>query len=890
MMRYRLKIITLFILLFFTCSLFGQNGTSVIHMPGFFSPLVLRYKNDIRVDNNGRVWIALRDNGIIKWDGTSWSFYDLNSGLPDYNIRCITFTPDGRTWAGTDTGGVAVFNGLNWTTYNTYNSALPSGKIFCLHENGNDIWAGTDKGLALLSGNTWTVYNRQNSGLPGDSVYSIDINLNGDVVAATNRGLVTFDGSSWSNYWQGATVTSGVSFIYIHNDGTQWTNSNGKIWTNKFGNWDTLAAHLKLPAIKWINPKMIGEGLSGGVAFITVNGQMNEVLNDRVLTYYPYGVVNNGSAGLSYFTKAQSGNSLWIINSHFSTTSPNIDLLEFNPQNYSGNGLGLTGDNCKLLDVNNIETIILNIGDNFWDTENTGYYRVPKSTQNRTIFCQGTWMGGLDSGNILHQAAMTYRQSKQDFYPGPIDINTQQTDSLTSYRFDRIWKLDKYQISVFQWQFAQGNVQSGLYTPPSDLTDWPAKGNYNISNDLAPFVDVNQNGIYDPLTGGDYPVIKGDQELFCVYNDIFGPHTETGSKKLGVEIQFRAYAFLCNNVNDSDRVINYTTFYEYNIINRSDTAYHDFYFGSMYDTDLGDYTDDYAGSVPQSNAVFTFNGDNFDATANGIPGYGNYPPVQSFVILDGPFAEPNDSIDNNNNGTVDEPGEKSLLTNSMSWSFNATSFSGYPQNEMHFYNYLRSIWKDNTHLTYSGNGHGGNQNVNHIFNGLPYDTAAWSEITEGITPFDRVLLMGSGPMNIAPGDTLHYTIGAITSSDSSLTWNDTAYYQMFLNDIAKTQSWYDNQSMPSCMPLYDNINSLESPDLNLFVFPNPANEKITVRTNNFSNDAVIEIFDLNGKRMFAGVWNLSDSMTIPVTQFPSGLYMIRISDGKISATKKFIKY
>src|ERR1044072_2322203 len=109
---------------------------------------------------------------------------------------------------------------------------------------------------------------------------------------------------------------------------------------------------------------------------------------------------------------------------------------------------------------------------------------------------------------------MTSRQNEVYFFPGPIDAQTGTADSTSAYHFDRLWKADQYQISEFQYQFAQGNVQSGNFIPATDIMDWPAIGNMGITHPLAPFVDVNSNGIYDPLTGGDYPLISGDQEIY----------------------------------------------------------------------------------------------------------------------------------------------------------------------------------------------------------------------------------------------------------------------------------------------------------------------------------------------------------------------------------------
>jgi len=126
---------------------------------------------------------------------------------------------------------------------------------------------------------------------------------------------------------------------------------------------------------------------------------------------------------------------------------------------------------------------------------------------------------------------------------------------------------------------------------------------------------------------------------------------------LKVEIHASAYAFTCPSIADSLKAINYTTFYSYKIINRSTNAYDSVYVGSWVDYDLGNANDDFPESYPSGNAGVVYNGDYQDETNTG---YGWKPPTISQVILNGPIAAPNDNIDNDNDSTVDEAGEKNF--------------------------------------------------------------------------------------------------------------------------------------------------------------------------------------------------------------------------------------
>ncbi|HXC03219.1 MAG TPA: hypothetical protein VNZ86_00630, partial [Bacteroidia bacterium] len=416
-------------------------------------------------------------------------------------------------------------------------------------------------------------------------------------------------------------------------------------------------------------------------------------------------------------------------------------LCSFDITHYSEAFQNIDFDNEQSLDVNEVVAPVRVRGDMHWDGISAGY-EVPKGSGKFADFAASLWIGGLDQGGTLHEAAMTYRQSGIDYWPGPLDTISGTTDSVKAGAYDRVWKVDRFKIAEFQLKFSQGNVQNGTYIPQDGITNWPAKGNGNFTRNLAPFVDVNHNGIYDPLIGGDYPIIQGDQEIYRIFNDQLAPHTETQGVALQVEVHAIAYAYACPAIADSDKVLNYTTFYHYDIFNRSANNYTKVYLGGWQDVDLGNYSDDFVGCNPHGNFGYVYNGALCDGT--GAKGeYGCKPPMMSTVILNGPPAVPGDGIDNNNNGVVDEPGELNLMTgfhyyNNDFGAIGNPGFSNASPNPQHrpwdYYNYLIGKWKDSTFVTYGGIGYGGVTPTRFMYPGLPTDTTAWSELADHNTP------------------------------------------------------------------------------------------------------------------------------------------------------------
>lgn len=283
----------------------------------------------------------------------------------------------------------------------------------------------------------------------------------------------------------------------------------------------------------------------------------------------------------------------------------------------------LNSQNSAYLEINEVKALINNYNTMHWDLFGTGDagYEVPKGMGTNASFATSFWLGGLDVGNQLHLAAQTYRQSGDDFWAGPLDTISGSTNSTTIAQYNRIWKLNKSDINAFITNYANGSISSGSYTPLADLLNWPANGNGANSRKLAPYVDVNNNGIYDPMNGGDYPKIKGDQAIYYIFNDKGGVHQNTGGIPLGVEVHAMAYAYGPGPETSYFPQLAYTTFYNYRIVNRSNMDYHNMYLSIWTDVDIGYYGDDYIGCNVTGNYGYAINGDSIDGTMGTTTGY-----------------------------------------------------------------------------------------------------------------------------------------------------------------------------------------------------------------------------------------------------------------------------
>jgi hypothetical protein len=362
-----------------------------------------------------------------------------------------------------------------------------------------------------------------------------------------------------------------------------------------------------------------------------------------------------------------------------------------------------------------------------------------------------------------------------------------------------------------------------------------------------------------------------------------------------------AYAYGCPAVVNGHNELNFTTFYDYKIINRSSTNYHDVFVSMWSDVDLGYYGDDYIGSNVADNYGYAYNGDTYDEQVGATNGYGNYSPAQGFNIVKGPLANLNDGIDNNNNGLIDEIGEDCKLNkfnyfNNMfpGVPFNTTD----PANGTEFYSIMNGNWRDGAPLTCGGGGYGGTTNTNWVYSGDPNNSGVNTDpnntcgywIEQG-TAGDRRLILSSGPFTLNAGQMQEVEYAFVTSFDSSSATNSHMLAVAKLKtDIQKINAFYNQINKPNCLQALTAGLTEVIKQNDFALFPNPAKSLITISsTINGTVKLNYEVVDVLGKVVLQDENNTSDKVTINVSGLNSGIYFVRLHVNNSIVVKKFVK-
>ena len=427
------------------------------------------------------------------------------------------------------------------------------------------------------------------------------------------------------------------------------------------------------------------------------------------------------------------------------------DKSEWLRQHYPSNdGLRVAGcapaTSIRDLEWNNVRALIEN-GGSLWHDRSVsrGAYEVPKDGGVGTLYGGALWLGGVAPDGQLKLAAVRYRTSGNDFWPGPL-TNTGEAevteDVCSSY--DRFYVSNRTDAQQHRRFFdCQNDPTCNLeeefdngYSIPSYFFDYPAHGNTALNQDfyLSPFLDYNNNGSYDP-ENGDYPWFDFIQEIDCnerrredpvplfgdknnywIFNDKGNVHSESQGDPIGMEIRAQAFAFSTNDE------VNNMTFYNYVVINQGTQTLNQTYFGQWVDTDIGNFSDDYVGCDVQRGLGYAYNGNAVDMPGAISLGYDVNPPAFGVDFFEGPYQD-SDDVDNplttNFSDAVDSLGipyqgigigygdgvidnERFGMRKFLYHNFGSSGLQGLPSLAPDFYNYMTGFWLNGQRMAYGG--------------------------------------------------------------------------------------------------------------------------------------------------------------------------------------------
>jgi len=516
-----------------------------------------------------------------------------------------------------------------------------------------------------------------------------------------------------------------------------------------------------------------------------------------------------------------------------------------------------------VLDYNNTKAYVTANGSVFRQQSTFGGYFVTKDFPRSIVMNLSFAFVAKDANNQIH-VSNKFQYSDDVIYQGPVTSNYSDPDYQGKW-FNKIWKISQVEIDHFVALFNcnHGVISAGCDTISAlsnevlnTIYTWPGNGDVSKGQQaqLAPYNDINGNGIYEPQLG-EHPIIKGMSAVYIIQNEEADHYLENNSiETMGLEFHTMIYQFKAYNK------LNNSTFIDLTVFNRSSMNYPQFIVSLFADSDVGDFSDDYAGCDSTKNLMYFYNGDGLDQVYQNVDSLGNLPPAFGIV---------------------------SLNHNLLSCVFpEFTSNQPFPDTIPHpvvsgreaFWNTLNGLISyGDPYLTPSG------RPTKFLFHGNPSVASQWSEVTANRPAGDRSGRISTRPINLPIGAKETYTFGLVYERSGSRFQN----VNQLLSDIPLYQQACNTDFQTYYYPtIYANTNEIQFSDL--VVYPNPASDVVRIACDaGMCNESFCSIYNLEGQKLLE-VELTSSSNTIHVSDLQNGTYLLKIEKKGVIQIQKLV--
>jgi len=575
--------------------------------------------------------------------------------------------------------------------------------------------------------------------------------------------------------------------------------------------------------------------------------------------------------------------------------------------------------------------VIFNLSHNgylFTENEEGLSYVYPKTYEDGSpgyniIRKAGISVGGRRDGNLFVSSSELRPDSIQSgFKPGPV-----LTDGVVTTEMCRDW--DKhFQVSrkslvymdSLRHQLRDPNTHD-VFIPfdliPDDVLGWPARGNpfFNeihgfdlpflpsfLPSYLAPFMDLNSDGFYDPRYG-DLPVAykMSHERTFKenAYDMTFWIINDLGSRPSGLALRCQVNNLLLLPHENSELDGPY---FQFLLVNRAPQNFDSIYFSVWTDFSSGCDENDYFGTLPdQSIYHYSSNGvgpvceNDEDVRKDGIVTLGAFPYSDEYATI--PFSrvvhkdfendDPNiwiHFIDEWSTDSVLIRGDEVVYRRNISMpttraDSGAPGPTNYPVDVSQLYGLMSGIWADGTPMTRKRMGYNpGDPSVmktREFMDSQPNDPDGWNRCNDSFIAGNPIFFHSSqSRLALNPERSMLFTYRYHSyHEEENMPCPQLPY---LVNDI---QGDFISTSIDEPSPVKQKIKYID-------VYPNPTSDILIIKPFRGVVDLKINLIDLAGKIILNGQ---NTDFHLDISDVESGYYFLKVEGRKGVQIEKILK-
>ena len=455
------------------------------------------------------------------------------------------------------------------------------------------------------------------------------------------------------------------------------------------------------------------------------------------------------------------------------------------------------------------------------------------------------------------------------------------------------WRVTSDQVAAHRADIADNGV---IDDPIPAIFAWPGRANpffeqyngYDLigagSDRLASFFDENTEGIYNPEQG-DYPILplRGCLEFaegivpteLLLYPILLRDFEDN----LVFQVFLSVFRFGCE---EEGAAQNNSIFFHYDIRNYSGLTLEETYFGCFIDGDLGCYTDDYLGVFEDRFGVYFYNAqaEDADCTEIGENRFTSTPAAVGIDLYRGPINE-----------NIEEVGLSYVMPiqNGASVPSPPPAVTE-PGTIPEYYNYLSGRWRDGQPLLDEGFGYESGSPASIAFTGDPVAGTGWTEVGEGNPVNDRKAIFSAGPLQLISGAVNEFMFSISYAQDTTL--GHLEQITVLRDQLDSLQNFFDNclgvLDGGSCTPIVTSVDDvLNAPAGELSIYPNPTRNQVNIEIP-VGGLGTLVVYAATGQKLLQKR-TLSDQVTLDLTAWPRGLYVLRWeNDNEVFVSKLLV--
>lgn len=247
-------------------------------------------------DNDSTLWVGTNGGGLIHIQGTKFTHYSAQDGLPSDIIQTLYMDSKRNLWIGTSNIGLVRMSNGTFTTFSAKEGLTNNSVQSIFEDRQGTLWIGTSGGGLgkLLNGRVTMI--TANDGLGDNHVLSILQDKDGSLLAGTNAGLMKMRDGKFIPY---TTRQGAIRNIVM----TMLEDRAGCLWLGTAG---AGLMRIKQGAVETFNVK---EGLSDGF----VRSLLEDKEGNLWVGTYGGGLTRFQDAKFTRFTRAEGLSNNFVL-------------------------------------------------------------------------------------------------------------------------------------------------------------------------------------------------------------------------------------------------------------------------------------------------------------------------------------------------------------------------------------------------------------------------------------------------------------------------------------------------------------------------------------------------------------------------------------------------